>query len=100
MTRRHIAQRLSDECGLLVMHADKVIGSLTEIIVQEILKGELELPGVGKFEVRWTKTMIGRNPLKPSIEIEIPPRPKIFFKPTKDLADRVIKTLAVVASKK
>jgi nucleoid DNA-binding protein len=44
--------------------------------------------------------MIGRNPLKPKIEIEIPPRPKIFFKPTKDLSDQVIKTLAVVASKK
>jgi nucleoid DNA-binding protein len=44
--------------------------------------------------------MIGRNPLKPSIEIEIPPRPKIYFKPTKDLSDRVIKTLAVVAPKK
>ena len=100
MTRRHIAQRLSDECGLLVMHADKVIGSLTEIIVQEILKGELELPGVGKFEVRWTKTRFGRNPLTPKIEIEIPPRPKIFFKPTKDLSDRVIKTLAVVGPKK
>jgi len=100
MKRRHIAQRLSDECGLLVMHADKVVGSLTEIIVQEILKGEFELPGVGKFEVRWTKPMIGRNPLKPKIEIEIPPRPKIFFKPTKDLSDRVIKTLAVVAPKK
>ena len=100
MKRRHIAQRLSDECGLLVMHADKVVGSLTEIIVQEILKGEFELPGVGKFEVRWTKPMIGRNPLKPEIEIEIPPRPKIYFKATKDLSDRVIKTLAVVASKK
>ena len=49
MKRRHIAQRLSDECGLLVGHADKVVGSLTEIIVQEIIKGELELPGVGKF---------------------------------------------------
>ena len=100
MKRIHIAQRLSDECGLLVMHADKVVGSLTEIIVEEILKGELELPGVGKFTVRWTKTMIGRNPLRPSIEIEIPPRPKIFFKPTKDLSDRVIKTLAVVAPNK
>jgi len=41
-----------------------------------------------------------RNPLIPDVEIAIPPRPKVYFKPSKELADRVIKTLAVGASKK
>jgi nucleoid DNA-binding protein len=44
--------------------------------------------------------MIGRNPLIPDVEIPIPPRPKVFFRPSKELADRVIKTLAVVGKKK
>ena len=100
MTRRQIARQVADECGLLVPHAQSVVDSVVEIIVQEILKGEMDLPGLGHFEVRWTKPMVGRNPLKPDVEIPIPPRPKVFFKPTRDLADRVIKTLAAVPRKK
>ena len=100
MTRRQIARQVADECGLLVPHAQSVVDSVVEIIVQEILKGEMDVPGLGHFEVRWTKPMVGRNPLKPGIAIPIPPRPKVFFRPTRDLADRVIKTLAVVPPKK
>lgn len=99
MTRRQIAMQVADECGLLVPHAQSVVDSVVEIIVQEILKGEMDLPGLGHWEVRWTKPMVGRNPLKPDVEIPIPPRPKVFFRPTRDLADRVIKTLAVVQPK-
>ena len=100
MTRLQIARQVADECGLLVPHAQSVVDSAIEIIVQEILKGEMDVPGLGHFEVRWTKPMVGRNPLKPDVEIPIPPRPKVYFKPTRDLADRVIKTLAVAGKKK
>lgn len=100
MTRLQIARQVADECGLLVPHAQSVVDSVVEIIVQEILKGEMDVPGLGHFEVRWTKPMVGRNPLKPDVEIPIPPRPKVYFKPTRDLADRVIKTLAVAGKKK
>ena len=72
----------------------------SKLMAEEILTGELSLPDFGRFEVRWTKPMIGRNPLIPDVEIAIPPRPKVYFKPSKELADRVIKTLAVGASKK
>lgn len=98
--RIEIARRVSEECGLLVPHAQQVVDCLMDVLIEEVLKGELTLPDFGKFEVRWTKPMIGRNPLIPDVEIAIPPRPKVYFKPSKDLANRVIKTLAVGASKK
>jgi nucleoid DNA-binding protein len=47
-----------------------------------------------------TKPMIGRNPLKPDVEIVIPPRPKVVFRPSKEFRDRAIKTLAVGGRKK
>ena len=100
VTRLEIAKRVSEDCGLLVEHAKQVVDSVTDLMTEKILAGEMSLPDFGKFEVRWTKPRIGRNPLIPDVEITIPPRPKVFFKPSKELADRVIKTLAVGASKK
>jgi len=100
MKRIEIARRVSDDCGLLVPHAKQVVDCVMDLMAEEILTGELSLPDFGRFEVRWTKPMIGRNPLVPDVEIAIPPRPKVYFKPSKELADRVIKTLAVGASKK
>lgn len=101
MNRRQIARQVADECGLLIPHAQSVVDSLTQIMVQEILRvGEFDLPGVGRFEVRWTKARVGRNPMKPQVEIQIPSRPKIHFKAKRDLTDQVIKTLAVVRPKK
>lgn len=98
--RIEIARRVSEECGLLVPHAQQVVDCVMDLMAEEILTGELSLPDFGRFEVRWTKPMIGRNPLIPDVEIPIPPRPKVYFKPSKELADRVIKTLAVGSSKK
>lgn len=100
VTRIEIARRVSDECGLLVPHAQQVVDCVLDLMAEQVLKGELSLPDFGKFEVKWTAQRIGRNPLIPDVEIPIPPRPKVFFKPSKELADRVIKTLAVGASKK
>ena len=100
MKRIEIARRVSDECGLLVPHAKQVVDVILDVMTEQVLEGELSIPDFGRFEVRWSKPMIGRNPLKPEVEIAIPPRPKVHFKPSKELADRVIKTLAVVAKKK
>ena len=100
MKRIEIARRVSEECGLLVPHARQVVDTVVDLMVEEILRGEFYPSEFGKFEVRWSKPAIGRNPLKPEVEIAIPPRPKVHFKPSKELADRVIKTLAVVRSKK
>jgi nucleoid DNA-binding protein len=71
-----------------------------DLMAEEILTGELSLPDFGRFEVRWTKPMIGRNPLIPDVEIVIPPRPKVVFRPSKEFRDRAIKTLAVGGRKK
>lgn len=100
MKRIEIARRVSEECGLLVPHAKQVVDCVLDLMTEQVLKGELSLPDFGKFEVKWTAQRIGRNPLIPDVEIPIPPRPKVFFKPSKELADRVIKTLAVGSSKK
>ena len=99
MTRIEIARRIADECGLLVPHAKQVVDCVLDLITEEVLKGEMLLPDFGKFEVRWTAYRTGRNPLKPEVEIAIPPRPKVVFKPSKELADRVIKLLAAVPRK-
>jgi len=99
MKRIEIARRVSDECGLLVPHAKQVVDCVMDVLTEEVLKGELSLPDFGKFEVRWTAYRTGRNPLKPEVEIPIPPRPKVVFKPSKELADRVIKLLAAVPRK-
>lgn len=99
MKRIEIARRVSEECGLLVPHAKQVVDVILDVMTEQVLEGELSIPDFGRFEVRWSKPMIGRNPLKPEVEIAIPPRPKVHFKPSKELADRVIKTLAVGARK-
>ena len=99
MKKIEIARRVSEECGLLVPHAKQVVDVILDVMTEQVLEGELSIPDFGRFEVRWSKPMIGRNPLKPEVEIAIPPRPKVHFKPSKELADRVIKTLAVGARK-
>lgn len=99
MKRIEIARRVSEECGLLVPHAKQVVDVILDVMTEQVLEGELSIPDFGRFEVRWSKPMIGRNPLKPEVEIAIPPRPKVVFKPSKELADRVIKLLAAAPRK-
>lgn len=100
MQRIELARRVSDQCGLLVPHARQVVDCVIDLMREEIVKGEFYLSEFGQFEVRWSAPMVGRNPLKPKVEIAIPPRPKVHFKPSKELAAAVIKALAVGGPKK
>jgi len=100
MTKTDLIHALAEECGLLVPHARQIVDRMFDLMMDATLAGGFEVRGFGALETRMTKPMIGRNPLKPDVEIVIPPRPKVVFRPSKEFRDRAIKTLAVVGRKK
>jgi DNA-binding protein HU-beta/integration host factor subunit alpha len=100
MTKTDLVRALADECGLLVPHARQIVDRMFDLIMDATLAGGFEVRGFGVLETKWTEPRIGRNPLKPEIEIPIPSRPKVVFRPSKEFRDRAIKTLAVAGRKK
>ena len=60
----------------------------------------VEIRNFGVFEVRVSKPRVGRNPNTPDVNIVIPSRPVIRFKPGKEMRDLVQKIDIKKLSKK
>ena len=92
MTKRDLVVKISGETGLIQQDVLNVIQKTLEQISNALATGEnVELRNFGVFEVKHSKARIGRNPNAPEVDVKIPPRAVVKFKPGKGMRQRVVR---------
>src|SRR6185295_4823246 len=92
MTKCDLVVKISGETGLIQQDVLNVIQKTLEQISNALATGEnVELRNFGVFEVKHSKARIGRNPNAPEIDVKIPPRAVVKFKPGKGMRQRVVR---------
>ena len=91
LTKRDMVVKISNDVGITQQETFAVIQKTLEHITESLANGNnVELRNFGVFEVRLTKSRIGRNPNKPETDVVIPARATVKFKPGKVLRQRVV----------
>jgi nucleoid DNA-binding protein len=91
LTKRDLVMRISRETGLVQQEVFDVIQKTLDYITEALSRGQdVELRNFGVFEVRLTKSRVGRNPHKPEHDVVIPARATVKFKSGKIMRQRVL----------
>ena len=91
LTKRDLVMRISKETGLVQQDVFDVIQKTLDYITEALAEGrDVELRKFGVFEVRLTKSRVGRNPHKPKTDVLIPARATVKFKSGKVMRQRVL----------
>ncbi|PWU16839.1 MAG: integration host factor subunit beta [Verrucomicrobia bacterium] len=86
LTKRDLVSRISDETKILPPKVLEVVQRTLNYIIEALGKGQkVELRQFGVFEVRTRKARVGRNPKNPSVDVVIPVRSVVKFKPGKEM---------------
>jgi DNA-binding protein HU-beta len=94
MTKAELLDSLVHSTGLLKKDIEKTLEAGFDHIALALTRGErIDFRGFGTFEAKETKPRTGRNPATGEL-IEIPAGRRIAFRPSRDLKQRVAKTLA------
>ncbi len=98
MTKQEIAKAISEKVGLSQVQTKKVVQLTFDAIVETLAAGEdLELRNFGVFKVKHRIARKARNP-KTGIEVMVPEKYVVTFKPGKEMGkkvDRLLKERAV-----
>jgi integration host factor subunit beta len=98
MTKKEIVKAISEKVGLTQLQAKEVVQMTFDAIVEMLAAGErVELRNFGVFDVKHRVTRKGRNP-KTGIEVMVPEKYVVIFKPGKEMGrkvDRLLKERAV-----
>ena len=79
LTKKELAQNLSDQTELSVADAKKFVDLFFDTIKEQLNSGKtVKLSGFGTFDVVQTKERVGRNP-KTMEEFPIPSKRKVKF---------------------
>ncbi len=88
MIKNDIINGVAEAAGVPRQKATVAVETIIECMRQALTRGErIELRGFGVFLVKPRKKGIGRNPKRPTEEVQIPPGFTIRFKPGKELRD-------------
>jgi nucleoid DNA-binding protein len=83
-----IINAVAGAAGVDRQKAAQAVETIIDALRQALTRGErIELRGFGVLLVKPKKAGIGRNPKRPTEEVEIPPGFTIRFKPGKELRD-------------
>ena len=75
LTKRDLVMQISKQTGLTQQEVFSVIQLTLDGITEALSTGsDVELRNFGVFEVRLTKSRVGRNPNKPEHDVVIPAR--------------------------
>ena len=92
MTKRDLANRISDETGLGQQEVLSVVQKTLDYLIEELAHGRtVELSNFGVFEVKTRKARVGRNTNAPDVDVPIPARAVVKFKPGKEMRTAVAK---------
>ena len=91
LTKRDLVMQISKQTGLTQQEVFSVIQLTLDGITEALATGsDVELRNFGVFEVRLTKSRVGRNPNKPEKDVVIPARATVKFKSGKIMRQRVL----------
>ena len=86
MIKNDLVNCVASETGVPRGKAATAVETIIDVMRRSLSRGDrIELRGFGVFVVKRRKRGIGRNPKRPSEEVEIPPGLTIRFKPGKEL---------------
>ena len=84
LTKRDLVMQISKSTGITQQEVFEVIQQTLDGITEALATGrDVELRNFGVFEVRLTKSRVGRNPNKPENDVVIPARATVKFNPVK-----------------
>jgi DNA-binding protein HU-beta len=84
--KNDIITAVAQAAGVPRPKATQAVETIIDALRQALSRGQrIELRGFGVFLVKPRKCGIGRNPKRPTEEVQIPPGFKIRFKPGKEL---------------
>ncbi|MBJ7260242.1 MAG: integration host factor subunit beta [Chthoniobacterales bacterium] len=91
LTKRDMVVKIAEDVRITQQQTFAVIQKALEHITESLAEGNnVELRNFGVFEVRLTKSRVGRNPNKPETDVIIPSRATVKFKPGKIMRQRVL----------
>ena len=91
LTKRDMVVSIAEQVGITQQQTFAVIQKTLEHITESLADGNnVEFRNFGVFEVRLTKSRIGRNPNKPETDVIIPARATVKFKAGKIMRQRVL----------
>ncbi len=91
LTKKDIVTAIHKETGLARIELTEVLQLALDTITDALAEGRnVELRNFGVFEVRLTKSRVGRNPYKPKTDVIIPARATVKFKAGKIMRQRVL----------
>lgn len=91
LTKKDLVTRISKETGIKQLDVFEVVQKTLDYVTEALADGQdVELRNFGVFEVRLTKSRVGRNPHKPETDVVIPARATVKFKAGKVMRQRVL----------
>ncbi len=91
LTKRDMVVKISKAVGITQQQTFAVIQQTLDSITESLAAGNnVELRNFGVFEVRLTKSRLGRNPNKPEIDVVIPARATVKFTAGKVMRQKVL----------
>ena len=93
MTKRELVMQIAEETGLTQQQVFAVLQKTLDHITEGLIKGDtVEFRDFGVFSVKLRKPRVGRNPNKPEVPVQIPPRKIVKFKPGKLMKAKVLQS--------
>jgi integration host factor subunit beta len=91
MTRADLTKEVCQAIEMPRKESDVIVCAIFDSIVHALRSGDkVEIRGFGSFRTRQRRARIGRNPIN-GARVEVPPKKIPFFKPSKEVRERVDK---------
>jgi integration host factor subunit beta len=89
MTRTDLTEGVCQAIELPMQESDVVVCAIFDSSVRALRSSEkVEIRGFGSFNTRQRRARIARNP-KTGARVDVPPKKIPFFKPSKELIQRI-----------
>ena len=97
ITKRDLVTRISNKTNMGQAQVLEVLETFLSTVTGELAEGNtVVIRNFGSFQVREMKGKIGRNPKNPGLDMKIPPRAVVKFKPGKEMKEKVARILPLI----
>jgi nucleoid DNA-binding protein len=91
LTKRDLVMRISRDTGKVQQEVFDIVQRTLDGITDALAQGrDVELRNFGVFQIRLTRSRVGRNPHQPEKKVTIPARATVRFRPGKAMKQRVV----------
>lgn len=99
ITKRDLVVRISNETNKKQQDVFEIVQKFLDTVTTCLASNdEVVLRNFGAFQVKETKAKVGRNPNDPKVDVRIPPRAVVKFKPGKEMKEKVATLLPQLQS--